>query len=44
MATRTIMIRRIRRNLPHERLLRDCHNPIDWMDEDELYKWFRFRR
>ncbi len=34
----------IRRNLPPERVFRDRRNPLDWMNEDELYEAYRFRR
>ena len=38
------MIRRIRSNLRHERVFQGRLNPLDFMDDDELYDAFHFRR
>ena len=39
-----LVIRRIRSNLRHERVFQGRLNPLDYMDDDELYVAFRFRR
>ena len=39
-----VIVRRIRRSLRRQRVFRDRRNPLDLMDDDELYVAFRFRR
>jgi len=38
------VVGRMRPNLRRDRIFRDRRNPLDFMDDDELYKAYRFRR